>query len=174
MIQNKIEKALNDQIAMEAYASSSYLAMASWCEAQGLRGATKFYYAQSDEERVHMLKLIKYVNSSGGHAKIPALKEPQQNYQNVQETFEMALKQEEGVSQSIDKLVELTFTTKDFASHHFLQWYVEEQHEEENLFRTILDQFALAGKDGRSLLILDNEIMKIRAEIEAEAKEQES
>ena len=93
MLSKKIEKALNEQIALEAYASSSYLAMASWCETQGYRGSTKFYYAQSDEERMHMLKLIKYVNASGGNAKIPALEEPGEKYKNLTDTFQVALKQ---------------------------------------------------------------------------------
>lgn len=170
MLGKKIEKALNEQIALEAYASSSYLAMASWCETRGFRGATRFFYAQSDEERMHMLKLVKYVNSSGGQAKIPALEEPEATYKILKNTFEVALKQEQGVSESINHLVELTFNTKDYATHNFLQWYVKEQHEEESLFKSILDVFSLAGADERSLLILDNEIMKIRAEFEQEEK----
>jgi len=171
MLKANIAKALNGQIAKEAYASNSYLAMASWCETRGLRGATKFYYAQSDEERVHMLKLIRYVNTSGGQAIIPALETPSKTYTSLKNTFELALKQEEGVSASINKLVEMTFKEKDYAAHHFLQWYVAEQHEEENLFRSILDLFELAGKDERSLIILDNEIMKIRLEVAAEKVE---
>ncbi|MCA9408576.1 MAG: ferritin [Candidatus Omnitrophica bacterium] len=167
MLTKKIEKALNDQIVLEAYASNSYLAMASWCEGKGLRGATKFYYAQSDEERVHMLKLVKYVNASGGSANITAVKSPESSYKTLQETFEAALKQEKAVSQSINQLVELTFNDKDYTTHNFLQWYVQEQHEEEALFRSILDLFALADKDGKSLIIIDNEIMKIRNEVEA-------
>jgi ferritin len=171
MLSKKIEKALNEQIALEAYASNSYLAMASWCETQGFRGATKFFYAQSDEERVHMLKLVKYVNASGGHAIIPSIKEAAETYNSLQAVFEVSLKQEQSVTASINKLVELTFNAKDYAAHHFLQWYVEEQHEEENLFRSILDLFKIAGKDERSLIILDNEIVKIREEVEAANKD---
>ena len=166
MLTKKIESALNDQIVMEAYASNSYLAMASWCEVKGFRGATKFYYAQSEEERIHMLKLVKYVNASGGHANITSVEGPERAYKTLRETFETALKQERGVSSSINNLVELTFNQKDYTTHNFLQWYVQEQHEEENLFKTILDIFTLAGTDGKSLIIVDNEIMKIRAEIE--------
>ena len=168
MLTKKIEKALNEQIVLEAYASNSYLAMASWCEVKGLRGATKFYYAQSEEERVHMLKLVRYVNGSGAHANITAVEGPERAYKSLKETFEAAYKQEQSVSKSINKLVELTFNDKDYATHHFLQWYVKEQHEEERLFRSILDLFSLAGEDEKSLIILDNEIMKVRAEIEQE------
>lgn len=171
MLTKKIEKALNEQIVLEAYASNSYLAMASWCEVKGFRGATNFYYAQSAEERVHMLKLVKYINSSGGKAVIESIKAPDKKYKTLKETFETALKQEQGVSQSIHSLVELTFNEKDYTTHNFLQWYVKEQHEEEALFGSILDLFEMSGNDGKSLIILDNEIMKIRAEVEQEENE---
>lgn len=163
MLNHRVEKALNDQIAKEAYASSSYLAMASWCETQGLRGCTAFFYAQSDEERVHMLKLIKYVNASGGQATIPALDEPKATYKSVNDVFETSLKQEQDVTKSINKLVELAFSVKDHASYNFLQWYVAEQHEEERLFKGILDIIHLGGKDPRSLLLIDKEIAVLRA-----------
>lgn len=162
MLSKKIEQALNEQIAKEAYASNSYLSMASWSETLSLRGCAAFFHAQSEEERVHMLKLFKYVNESGGHAIVPALKEPASKFKDIQESFEISLSQEKEVTASISKLVELTFNSKDYSSFNFLQWYVSEQHEEENLFRTILDLVALAGKEGRNLLILDSEIAKMK------------
>lgn len=168
MLKASIEKALNEQIAMEANASSSYLAMASWCEIKGLRGATRFFYAQSDEERMHMLKLVKYVNACDGQAKIPALKEPITSWKELREIFEASLKQEQQVSASIYKIVDMAHAEKDYQTNHFLQWYVEEQHEEEGLFKSILSLFDLAGDDSRGLLIIDSEIMKIRAEADAQ------
>ena len=162
MLSKKIESALNEQIAKEAYASSSYLAMAGWSETTGLRGCAKFFYTQSEEERGHMLRLIKYVNESAGHALIPALKEPHHSYKSMNDVFEISLAQEKEVTQSINKLVELTFTSKDYASFNFLQWYVAEQHEEEALFKSILDMINLAGSDGRSFIILDKEIAELK------------
>ena len=161
MLTKKIEKALIDQIAREAYASSSYLSMASWCEIKGLRGSSSFFYTQSQEEREHMLKLIKYVNVSGGHGLIPALKEPPAVYKSLKEVFELSLEQEKGVTHSINELVELTFNSKDYESFNFLQWYVAEQHEEESLFRSILDILRIAGIEEKNLLLIDNEIAKI-------------
>lgn len=168
MLTKKIESALNEQIVMEAFSSNAYLAIASWCDVKGFRGATQFYYDQSDEERMHMLKLVKYVNASGAHANITEVSGPQRSFNNLKETFEVALQQEQKVSESIHNLVELTFNEKDYTTHNFLQWYVKEQHEEESLFRSILDLFEMAGDDTKSLIILDNEITKIRAEFEAE------
>ena len=164
MIHKKIEEAINQQVANEAYASSSYLSMASWCETTGLRGAAGFFYQQSDEERIHMLKMVKYVNEAGGHAIVPVVKEPPAIYKSINEAFEIALKQEQEVTQQINKLVDQSLETKDYASFHFLQWFVEEQLEEEKLFRTILDVIKIGGADPRSLLLIDNEIAKIRGE----------
>jgi ferritin len=162
MLSKKIETALNDQIAKEANASGSYLSMASWCQTKGLGGATSFFYAQSEEEREHMLKLVKYVNESGGHARVPALKEPPAKYKNIANVFEVSLEQEKAVTKSIHKLVDLTFSAKDYATFNFLQWYVAEQHEEETLFNSILDLINIAGIEGRNLLLVDKEIASIR------------
>jgi len=170
MINKKIEEAINEQVTNEAYASSSYLSMASWCEVTGLRGAAGFFYQQSEEERVHMMKMVKYINEAGGHALVSEIKEPPAKYKSINEAFEIALKQEQGVTKQINKLVDLSLETKDYASFNFLQWFVEEQLEEEKLFRTILDVIKLGSSDPRSsLLLIDNEITKIRGE-EAKAE----
>ncbi len=166
MLSKKVEEALNKQVAYEVYASSSYLSMASWCEKEGLRGTASFLYAQSEEEKTHMLKIFRYINEAGGHALSPALKEPPNKYNSINHVFELALEQEINVTNQINKLVELSLVTQDYASFHFLQWFVEEQLEEEKLFRMILDIIKLAGKEGRSLLLIDNEIGKLREEEE--------
>ena len=166
MLSKKVEEALNKQVAYEVYASSSYLSMASWCEKEGLRGTASFLYAQSEEEKTHMLKIFRYINEAGGHALSPALKEPPNKYNSINHVFELALEQEINVTNQINKLVELSLDTQDYASFHFLQWFVEEQLEEEKLFRMILDIIKLAGKEGRSLLLIDNEIGKLREEEE--------
>jgi ferritin len=166
MLTKNVEEALNKQIGYEAYASNSYLSMASWCDQEGLRGCTAFFYEQSEEERMHMLKIVKYVNQAGGYAKISAIEPPAENYQSIKHVFETALKQEQEVSKQINNLVELSFQTKDFATYHFLQWYVQEQLEEETLFNTILDIIRIGGEEEKSLLLIDNEISKIRSQVE--------
>ena len=101
MLTKKMEAALNKQIVMEAYSTSAYLTMAIWAEIKGLRGTTSFFYAQSDEERMHMLKLVKYINASGGKAHVPAVKEPPAKYKSLKDLFEVALAQEQDVTKSI-------------------------------------------------------------------------
>lgn len=162
MLSKKIATALNEQIAKEAYASHYYLAMASWCEKEGLRGCAGFLYEQSEEELEHMMKLFRYVNAAGGHALVAALKEPPNAYKSISHVFQLALEHEIGVTKSINKLVELCFTEKDYSSFNFLQWYVSEQHEEEKLFNSILDVIKITGADARGLLLIDNEVAKFR------------
>jgi ferritin len=169
MLTKNVEEALNKQIGYEAYASNSYLSMASWCDQEGLRGCTAFFYEQSNEERMHMLKIVKYVNQTGGHAKISAVEPPAETYQSVKDVFEKALRQELEVSQQINQLVELSFQAKDFATYNFLQWYVQEQIEEETLFNAILDIIRIGGQEAKSLLLIDNEISKIRSQIQGPA-----
>ncbi|GAA4383367.1 ferritin [Hymenobacter koreensis] len=165
MLTQAIQHALNKQIAMEASSSQAYLAMASWAEVQpGLDGVTNFFYQQSDEERVHMLKLIRYVNERGGFALVPALPQPVVTFQSLKRVFEDFLKHEMGVSESINELVGLTLQERDFATHNFLQWYVSEQLEEEALARMLNDKLELVGDDKGGIYLFDKDIMLFRSQ----------
>ncbi|WP_282134772.1 ferritin [Seonamhaeicola maritimus] len=158
MLSKTIQDALNNQIKIEAESSQIYLAMACWAEVKGLEGVAGFMYAQSDEEREHMLKLVKFVNERGGHAKVSALKEPDVTFESFKDMFELLLKHEMFVSQSINELVHITLQEKDYATHNFLQWYVSEQIEEEAVARNILDKINLIGDDKGGLYLFDRDI----------------
>jgi ferritin len=158
MLSNNIENALNDQIKIEAESSQIYLAMASWAEAQGLNGVATFMYTQSNEERDHMLKLVRYINERGGHAKISKLVAPSVEFGSFKEMFQTLFEHEVLVSISINKLVDITLQEKDYSTHNFLQWYVAEQVEEEAQARTILDKINLIGNDKGGLYLFDNDI----------------
>lgn len=161
MLSKKMLGLLNKQIETEANASSVYLSMASWVECQGFEGAASFLYGHSDEERMHMLKLLRYVNERGGHGLSPAIKAPKERYKSLGEIFEMLLEHEIKVSHEINKLVDAALAEKDFATHNFLQWYVQEQMEEERLARTVLDKFQLIGGDKGGLYMLDRELAQL-------------
>ncbi len=161
MLSKTIEDALNNQIKIEAESSQIYLAMACWAEVKGLEGVANFMYTQSDEEREHMLKLVKFVNERGGHAKVSALKAPDVTFGSFKEMFELLLKHEMFVSQSINELVHITLQEKDYATHNFLQWYVSEQIEEEAVARTILDKINLIGDDKGGLYLFDRDIQNL-------------
>ena len=161
MVSSKVEAALNKQIEFEATSSQYYLAMASWAETQGLGGIAQFLYAQSDEERMHMLKLIKYVNERGGQALIPAMKQQPQKFKSINFVFEEVLKHEVFVSTEINGLVEICLKEKDYTTHNFLQWYVAEQIEEEALARKILDKLRLIGDDKGGMYLFDRDLPTI-------------
>lgn len=160
MLSKTIQEALNKQVAMEATSSQAYLAMASWAEIQpGLDGVTEFFYQQSAEERMHMLKLLRYINERGGFGMVPALEQPIITYQSLQRVFEEFLKHEVEVSESINQLVGMALDERDFATHNFLQWYVAEQIEEEHLARTLNDKLELVGNDKSGIYMFDRDIM---------------
>jgi ferritin len=160
MLSKNIETALNKQVRIEAESSQIYLSMASWSETNGLEGISKFMYAQSDEERVHMLKVMKFINERGGHAQVTELKAPKTNYETFQEMFEELYKHEVFVSNAINELVHIALTEKDYASHNFLQWFVAEQIEEEAQAKNILDKIHLIGDDKGGLYLFDRDIQQ--------------
>lgn len=164
MLSKKLEEALNKQIRIEAESSQVYLSMACWAEVKGLEGVAKFMYGHSDEERMHMLKLIKYVNERGGHAHISDLKAPDTEFGSFQKMFEQLYQHEIFVSKSINELVHITLEEKDYATHNFLQWYVAEQLEEEALARTVLDKINLIGNDKGGLYLFDRDIQQLTVE----------
>ncbi len=158
-ISAKMKKALNDQAALEAAASNSYLAMASWAEVTGYQGAANYFYAQSDEERIHMLKVVHYLNDMGATATIPAVKAPTASYKSLEEMIKTALKSEQTVTKAIHKMVEIAQKEKDHSTYAFLEWFVNEQVQEETKFETVLQKFDLIGRDKLAI----NEIDKILA-----------
>jgi ferritin len=160
MLNKQIEVICNRQVEREGYSASLYLAMASWAENAGLNGVAAWMYIQADEERTHMLKFIKYINERGGKAVIPALAKPPDNFKDVEEVFREALKHEEFVTQSINEIVALTLELKDFSTNSFLQWFVNEQVEEESSAQRILDKLKLVGKT--NMYEFDRDILSLR------------
>jgi ferritin len=161
MISKEIERALNDQIRLEGNASYLYLAMAAWCDAQGLEGCKNFLRTQSDEERFHMIKIFNYLSEVDGRAISPGIDQPQKDFESVKNLFEMLYEHEQKVTQSIHDLVDMAYKEKDYTTLNFLQWYVEEQREEEDLARTILDKINLIGDSPQSLYFIDMELQKL-------------
>lgn len=158
MITKKVEKALNDQIKIEAQSSQFYLAMASWAETQGFNGTATFLYTHSDEERMHMLKLVKFINERGGVAIIPQLDAPPVEFNSINYVFEELLNHEVKVTESINNVVDVCLNEKDYTTHNFMQWYVSEQIEEEALARTINDKLNMIGADKGGLYLFDRDL----------------
>ena len=161
MVSNKVEKILNEQIKLEAESSQFYLAMASWAETQGFNGTAQFLYAHSDEERVHMLKLVKFINERGGKALIPEISKPTTDFDSLNAIFQKLLDHEINVTNSINEVVHVCLAEKDYTTHNFMQWYVSEQLEEEALARTILDKLNMIGNDKGGLYLFDRDLEKM-------------
>lgn len=160
MLNKRVEDICNRQVEREGYSSNLYLAMASWAEVNGLAGVASWLYIQSDEERLHMLKFVKYINERGGKAVMPAFQQPPVDFSNVQHVFEEVLRHEEFVTSSINEIVAVTLEEKDFNTHNFLQWFVMEQVEEEASAKAVLDKLKLIGNG--SLYQFDRDILTLR------------
>ncbi len=154
----RVENELNRQIEKELSSSQFYLAMASWAENSGLNGTAKFLYKHSDEERFHMLKLIKFVNERGGKAIVPAISQPPSEFKDIKNVFELLLEHEIDVTNSINELVDICLQEKDYTTHNFVQWYVSEQLEEEALARSVLDKIKLIGTDPGGMYMFDRDL----------------
>ena len=172
MISKKMQAALNGQIELEAYASHLYLAMAAWFDLQGLEGCAQFMYRQSDEERMHKMRIFNYLLEMDAPAYVPAVTQPPKTFKSVQEVFKATYAHEQKVTKSINTLVDQAIKENDHATHNFLQWYVNEQREEETLMRTILDKINLIGDGPQSLYFIDKEMESVNAQ-QAKAAEAE-
>lgn len=163
MLSRSMQEALNNQVKLEAASSHAYLAMASWSEIQpGLDNVAEYFFQQSEEERVHMLKLMRFINERGGFAMVPTLEQPIVTFKSLKSMFEDFLEHEIIVSNSINDLVNMALTEKDYATHNFLQWYVSEQIEEEKSARVLNDKLELIGDDKSGLYLFDRDIMTTR------------
>jgi len=158
MISKKVEKAIDEQIKKEEYSSRLYLAMASWCQKNGYPGAAAFLYTHSDEERMHQLKFVHYLNDRGGYAVLQDIEQPAFKGDSLLKMFQEVLKHEQYITASINDIYHVCMTEKDYTTANFLQWFITEQIEEENLVNGILDQMALAGSDKSGLFHIDKEL----------------
>ena len=157
-----VESLLVSQIEKEFFSSNLYLAMASWAETQGLEGTAQWLYAQADEERLHMLKIVKYLNERGGHGIIPAIQKPDAIFNNTKDVFDMVLKHEEFITDSINNIVAACNAEKDYTTLNWVQWYVMEQILEEKAAKSIVDKLKLLGDN--NIYLFDKDIFAMRSQ----------
>ncbi|WP_185860554.1 ferritin [Blattabacterium cuenoti] len=158
MISEKIQKGLTRQLNRESESSQLYLSMASWVERKGYEGISEFLYDHSNEERIHMLKIIRYINKRGGNVILNNISMINVTSLSLKELFTKLFEHEKKISKEINFLVEISLQEKDFFTYHFLQWYIEEQIEEEALSKMILDKIELIGEDKGGLYLLDKDM----------------
>jgi len=168
MLPKKVEDILNLQIEKEDYSSQLYLSMASWAENKGFEGVSNWLYAQAEEERIHMLKLVRYVNERDGVAIIPGIETPPTDFGDVFVMFDKVLEHEKYISGSINEIVAACIAENDYTTQNWIQWFVTEQIEEEASVKAIIDKLNLLGKN--NLYMFDRDIMSMRGEGEAAAE----
>jgi ferritin len=157
MLPKKMEKALNNQINAELYSAYLYLSMASFLNKINLSGFSNWMKVQFEEEQFHAMKFYDYVLERGGEVRLEAIKAPPHKWKSIIDVFEETKKHEEEVTKMINNLVDIAIKEKDHATVNFLQWFVEEQVEEEASVDELLSQLKLVEGNGSGLFMLDRE-----------------
>ncbi len=158
MINKKISDAINGQINKEMYSAYLYMSMSAYCSNVGLKGFANWFMVQYHEEMVHAMKFYEYLLRQSQTVRLGALKEPPAVFKSPMDMFEKTLAHEQFITKSINDLMDLAKKENDHASQSFLQWYVDEQVEEEENDNDIITQLKLIGKDTSALLMLDKEL----------------
>lgn len=163
MLKSDVVTKLNEQVGHELYSSIFYLQMSAWCAEKGLDGCAKFLRRHHLEELGHMNRLYDYLVESGEKPVFPQIEAPPNEFESVKHVFDTILEHERFITSKINEMVAVTFEGRDFFTFNFLQWYVAEQHEEEALFKTVLDKLELVGQDDRGLFFFDREMGQMAA-----------
>jgi ferritin len=158
MLNPKIEKALNEQINAEFYSAFLYLSMSNYFERLNLPGFANWTYVQYLEESTHALKILKFMNERGGAVKLQAIKEPPTEWSSPVDVFENIYKHEQHVTALIHSLVELSIHEKDYATNSMLQWFINEQVEEEASASLILEQTKRVADSKNGIFMIDREL----------------
>lgn len=156
MLPQELLEELNVQIKHEFASANYYLAMAAYFAEMGLDGFTNFFIVQAEEERFHAMKFFQFINDLGGRVQITGFEDPKNDFSSVTEVFQLALEHEQFVSRRIHGLVDLAKGENHHPTISFLQWFVDEQVEEEATMQGILDKLKIAGESGPGLLHLDS------------------
>jgi len=160
MINSKVEGALNDQVRKEFYSFYLYLSMAAHFESMNLKGFAHWMKIQANEETKHAMKIYEHIIQRGGKIVLQQIDAPPSTWKSAKEMFAEAYQHEQKVTESINKIVELSKAEKDNASEIFLQWFVNEQVEEEASTYEIAQKLQMIGDDARALFMLDAELGK--------------
>lgn len=155
MISDKMVDAINTQIKNELFSGYLYLSMAAWFEDQNLPGMAKWMYAQASEEQEHAMKFFHYLVERGARVELHAIDQPQTEFVSALNVFELSLEHEKKVTGMINDLYDLAQQEKDYPSQVLLQWYIEEQVEEEDNVGSAVDMLRMADGKSWQLLMLD-------------------
>ncbi|MCF6268345.1 MAG: ferritin [Melioribacteraceae bacterium] len=158
MISKKMEEALNNQLNRELFSSYLYLSMATYFENNNYVGMSKWMRLQADEEHAHSMKFFVFIQKIGGRVILEQIDKPQSEWDTPKKAFEDALAHEEYITKNINELTDLAIEERDHSTKTFLQWYIDEQVEEEATVNEIVQKFNLIGDSKSGLYMLDTEL----------------
>jgi len=158
MISSKMEEALNKQLNRELFSSYLYLSMATYFETLSLTGMANWMKLQAEEEHEHSMKFFDFIQKIGGRVILEQVDKPQNEWESPQKAFEDALAHEQFITEHINKLTDLAISERDHSTKTFLQWYVDEQVEEEAIANDIVQKFKMISDSKSGLYMLDREL----------------
>ncbi|WNC72268.1 non-heme ferritin [Thalassotalea psychrophila] len=161
MLKKEMVDQLNSQINLEFYSSNLYLQMSAWCEDKGFEGAAAFMHKHAIEEMQHMNRIFTYVSETGSMPILGAIEAPPHEFKSLVDVFQATYEHECLITEKINSLAHFAFTNQDYSTFNFLQWFVSEQHEEETLFKSIIDKIELVGNDGHALFFVDKDLAEM-------------
>jgi ferritin len=170
MFSKKVQDAMNDQIQRELESAYIYLSMAAYFDSSNLPGFAHWMRVQFQEEQAHAFKFYDFVYDRGGQVILQAIGQPPIEFQSPLDAFEKALAHEQKITGHINDLYALAVEEKDYASQILLQWFVEEQVEEEKSAGDIVDMLDRIGDNYHPLIMLDRELSQRQPPAEAEAE----
>ena len=158
MISNAIQDCLTEQLNLEFYSAYLYLAMSSYCSHNDFNGAAQWLKVQYEEEHLHATKIYNYLIDQGVHVILGSIKAPPSEFDSVLNVFQESLRHEQAMSASLNELSDKALKEKDHATYNLLQWFVNEQVEEEATVAGIISKLKMVTNDGYGLLMIDNEL----------------
>lgn len=158
MMSEKLLKGFNDQLRDEFEAANIYLAMAAYCKSEDLDGFANFFIVQAEEERSHAMKFFNFIDDLGERIIISGYDNPNNNFSSLEDVFTAALKHEQKVTAQINNLMSMALEEKHFAAVNFLNWFVNEQVEEEAMFSGLIARIKRIANSPEGIYMLDNEL----------------
>ena len=158
MFDSKVEELLNEQIVAEIYSANLYLSMSAWLRDKNLDGYANWFYVQYKEEMDHSLIIYNFILNAGGKVKLGAIDAPPETFKDLKEVLKKTLAHEQLITSSIYNIVDVARNVKDFKTVQFLDWFIQEQVEEEDNSSTNIGRLELFGNDAMGLHTLDQEM----------------
>lgn len=157
-MKSDIQKIVNDQINAELESAYAYLGMKAYFDEQSLEGLAHWAKKQLEEEQEHAMKFYRHLLERGGSIELKAIEAVGTSFNSPLDAFKKALEQEQYITKRIYDMYEKAVSEKDYPLQQLLNWFIEEQVEEEDMVQTIIDKLELAGDSGASILMLDREL----------------